>query len=97
MMSIYKNKGRSSSKIYDRPMLGFRNSEMVRGISNDLFPLVIMTIIGQFGVSQILIDRRSSRDTLYSPLFEKMGLDRGSLIPYDDSNLQEFNETTTHP
>lgn len=56
-----------------------------------------MTTIGQFDVSWILIDVGSSWHILYLPVFEKMGLDRGSVIPYDDLDLQPFNWMTTSP
>lgn len=52
-------------------MLGFRDSKKVGGISNELFMLVITSIIGQFDVSQILIDGGSLYDILYSLVFEK--------------------------
>lgn len=44
-----------------------------------------------------MIDKGSSYDLLYSSLFGKICLDRGNLIPYDDSDLQEFNGITTRP
>lgn len=97
MMVIYKSSDNSSSKILDWPMLGFQDSEKFKGISNELLPLVIMTIMGQFDIPQIFINEGSSCDILYLLLFEKMGLDWESLIPYDDSDLQEFNGTTNLP
>lgn len=53
--------------------------------------------MGQLYVSHILIDDGSSCGILYSSLFKKICLGRGSLIPYTDSDLQAFNGTTTHP
>lgn len=44
-----------------------------------------------------VIRRLTDLDILYVSLFEKIGLSRGSLIPYDDSYFQAFNEKTTHP
>lgn len=65
-------------------MLGFRDSEKVVGINNELFPLVIMDTVGQFNVLWILIDGESSCDILYPSLFEEMDMNRASLIPYKD-------------
>lgn len=45
-MIVYKNEGGLSSNILDRPMLGFWDTEKVGGISNELFPLLIMTSKG---------------------------------------------------
>lgn len=45
MMIVDKNKGGLSSKILDWLIMGFRDSEKVRGVSNELFPLVITTTI----------------------------------------------------
>lgn len=57
MMTVYKIKGSSLSKISDRPMLGFRDSKKVGGISNEFIPLVITTTIGKFSVSRIILER----------------------------------------
>lgn len=97
MVVIYKNEGGSSLKASGRPVLGFRDSEKVRGILSKLLPLVITIIIGQFDVFQILIDDGSSCDIIYSSLFEKMVLDGGNMIPYDDPELHAFNGMTTRP
>lgn len=63
-------------------MLGLWDSKTVGGTSNKIFPLVIIDIVGQFNVSQILINDSSSCNIMYSKLFEKMGLERGSLWSY---------------
>lgn len=78
-------------------MLGFCDFEKVEGIYNELFPMVIMTIIGYLDVSGVFIYGGISRDILYSSLFKNMGLDTGCLIPYDDSYLQAFNGISTRP
>ena len=78
-------------------MLGFYDSKNIGGVPNKLFPLVVATTIGKFDVSRILIDGGSSCNILYSSLFEKMGLDRKSLIAYDGLNLQAFNGMTNRP
>lgn len=64
-------------------MLGLWDSKTVRGTSNKIFPLVIIDMVGQFNVSQILINDSSSCNIMYSELFEKMGLERGSLWSYE--------------
>lgn len=61
------------------------------------FPMVITCIVRQFDVSQILVDGGNSCDVMYLELYEKAYLDRASLWPYEGSDLQDFNGTTTHP
>lgn len=73
MMFIHKKDEGTSTKISDRLMLVFWDSEKIGGIPNDIFPLVITSIVGHFDMSLILIDGGSSSDIMYSELFEKMG------------------------
>lgn len=53
---------------------GFRDNVKVRGTLNDIFSLVITTMVGHFNVSQILIDGGRSCNIIYSKLFETMDL-----------------------
>lgn len=92
MLFVHKKDGSTLVKTHDKVMLGFWNSKKVGGIPNEIFPLLITTIVEQFDISQILIDGGNSCDITYSRLFEKMGLE-----PYEGSYLQTFNGMTTHP
>lgn len=51
MFVIHKKNGSTSVKIFVWPMLGFRGSEKVGGIPNEIFPLVITITIEKFDVS----------------------------------------------
>lgn len=78
------------------PCWGFETRKRSGGISNELFPLVIIIVVGKLDITRIIIDKGSSCDIFYSSLFEKkMGLERRNLIPYDDSDLQAFNGMAT--
>lgn len=79
MMVVHRKDSSTSSKIPDRPMLGFRNSEKVEGIPNKISPLVITVTVRQFYIHQILTECSSSYDIMYSKLFKKMGFDRGRM------------------
>lgn len=87
MMVVYHKEGNTSTKIPDRPMLGFWDLENFGGIPNESFPIVIIATIGKFDISQILTDGGSSYDIMYSELFEKMNLNRSNLLPYECSYL----------
>lgn len=87
MKFFYRKVAITSGKIRDRPMLGFCNSEKVGGIPNENFPLVITATVEKFYVSWILIEGGSFFYIIYSKLFEKIGLDRGSLWLYKGSDL----------
>lgn len=80
--------------------LGFRISEKVGGISNEIFPLVIITTIKKFHVSMMLIDLGvgggRSCEILYTELFKKLGLRREKLCPYEGSDLHAFNDMVTY-
>lgn len=78
-------------------MLGFWDSENVRGIPNENFPIVIIVTSRKFSISHILIDDDNSCDTMNSELFDKMSMNRSNLTSYEGSDLQAFNETTTRP
>lgn len=74
---------------------------LVSGISrklgeflNDIFPLVITTIVGHFDLSQILTNGGRSCDIMYSNMFKKIGLNKENLWPYEGSYLQAFNDIT---
>lgn len=72
-MVVRKKDGNTSTKIPVRPILGFRDNKKIREISNKVIPLVITTIISNFGVSILLINCGTSYDIMYSYLYKKMG------------------------
>lgn len=78
-------------------MISFQDSKKVESIVDELFPLVIITTIGQLNASRVLIDGGSSCEIIYLSLFEKMYLDRGGLIPYKGLDMQEFKVTIILP
>lgn len=78
ILSVHKKDTGTSINFFDRPMLGFWDSKKVGGVPNK-FPLVIIATIEKFDVSWILIDGRNYCDIMYSELFKKMVLDKGSL------------------
>jgi len=67
---------------------------MNRG-SNEIFPLVIITWIRGHDVARCLIDKGSFVNMLYQDAFEKLGLKKAYLQPYDGSELQGFNKAST--
>lgn len=69
MMTISKKDERISNKGSKRPILIFHDSEKIWGISNKIFPLVIVDIFTIFDVSQVFIDGWSSYDIMYLDLF----------------------------
>lgn len=58
---------------------------------------MIIAIVEKLDIFEILIDGGNSCDIMYSYLFEKMCMGRGSLWLYKGSYLQAFNEITTRP
>lgn len=64
-------------------------------MQNKIFSLVMITTIVNFDVSRVLINGGSSCNIMYSNLFDKMGLEKEKLWPYEGSILQDFNNTTT--
>lgn len=56
VMVIYKGGGNSLPSTSNRPMPGFLKTKKVGEIPNELFPLVITTIVGHFYISRIVID-----------------------------------------
>lgn len=56
-----------------------------------------MAMINRFDISWILTDGRIFRDIIYSKLFEKIGFNKENIWPYEGSDLQVFNDTTTRP
>lgn len=75
-------------------ILGLRESHRR---SQQFFSLVIISTIGKFDVSLILIIDDILCDIIYSEVPEKIRLGQRSLLPYKGSDLQAFNKTTTHP
>lgn len=49
---------------------------MIRGIPNEIFPLIITTTMENYNVPQILVDEggRGSFDIMYAELFTNLGL-----------------------
>lgn len=86
----HKKEGGTSTKIPNRAMLGFQDCEGIGGTPNEIFPLVIISMVIHFDVSQTLIEGESSCDIMYYELFESMGLNRGNLWSYDGSELQDL-------
>lgn len=78
-----------------RPILRFLGNEKVGRIPNEKFPLVIIETISNFNMTRILNEGGNSCDIMYSKLFEKPGLKREKLWPYEGSYLQAFNNTVT--
>lgn len=72
-MVVHRKEGCTSPKVPDYPMLGFWDSEKIRGIPDKIFPLIIIAIVGQFNVSHILINSGNSYVIMYSDFFEKIG------------------------
>lgn len=56
-----------------------------------------MASISNFDVSRILIKDNSSRDILYSDLFNKMILKKEKLGSYKGFDLHAFNDIVTRP
>lgn len=79
LMVVNKKGGRTSNKSLDRPTLGLWDNEKVRGVSYDIFLLVIISTIDHFNVSQILIGGDDSCDIMCSELFEKVSLKKENL------------------
>lgn len=59
----------------EKPILGFRVRKKVDNIPNEVFSLVILTIIANCKVSRIFINAGSSCDIMYYNLFERLGLE----------------------
>jgi len=80
-----------------RPLLGFTDSEKVNEVSNKELPLVIIVEIRDHDVARCLVDEGNSVYILYQDTFEKLGLRREYLKPYNDTDLHGFNETSMCP
>lgn len=48
-------------------------------------------------MSRILMDREISCEIMYAEIFEKLGLKREKLSPYEGYDIQAFNDTVTRP
>jgi hypothetical protein len=59
--------------------------------------MVVIMAIRDHEVARCLVDERSSVNILYQGAFEKLGLKRKDLKPYDDIDLYGFNEMSTRP
>lgn len=51
LKAVYKGGGNSLLSTSNRAMMGLQDSEKVKGVCNELFPLVIINTLGQFDVS----------------------------------------------
>lgn len=85
-MKVSKEKGASSEEKPERPPLEFWDSEKVGEIPNENFPMVITATIAKFDASIIHIDRESTCEII-TEHFEKLGLKREKLWPYEGTNL----------
>lgn len=57
--------------------------ERIRGITNEIFSLIITKIMVNFDVSQILNNERSLYDIMYNELFTKMRLRKKIIVVQD--------------
>lgn len=87
MMVVDKEKWESSTIKSERPILGFLDSEKVRGILNDVFPLVISVFVANYDFFQVMIDENSSYHIMYVELFLKFELKKEKLWPREGSDL----------
>ena len=62
---------------------------------NEELPHVIVVGIRDYDFTRFLVDKGSSVDILYQDAFEKLGIRREELKPYEGTNLHCFNETST--
>lgn len=62
MMDVHKKEGCTLAKNPNKLMFSFWDSEKVGGTPNDIFPLVITSMVDHFDISWILIDGGSSCD-----------------------------------
>lgn len=90
-MDVSKKEGITSFTNPKRLILGFRDSDKVTGISNEIFLLVIITNIANFDVSRVLIEGGSSCDIMYVDLFEKIGSKKENLFSHEGSYLKKWN------
>jgi hypothetical protein len=81
----------------ERPAIGFSDDEYPRGTPNEIFPLIIITTMAHHDVSRVLVDQGSSCDVIYQELFQKPGLHKEHLRPYEGTDLQGFNGSTISP
>lgn len=90
-MVVDKKGELSSNEKLEQPITGFKDSDKVRDIHNDIFSLVITTTMYNFDVLMILIDWRRSYDIMYIDIFEKLGLKNDKLLSYMSIDLRAFN------
>lgn len=74
LMGVSKEEGSTSTRVLERLVLKFSDAKKLGGVPNDIFTMVVTTMIANFDVSKVLDDGCSSCDIVYSYLFEKMGL-----------------------
>ncbi|MCH99833.1 hypothetical protein A2U01_0020848, partial [Trifolium medium] len=86
-----------SSSPQNQRALGFDDHEYLGGVPNEIFPLIVIATMAHHDVSRILIDQGSSCDVMYQKLFQKLGLRRECLCPYEGTDLHGFNGSTIHP
>jgi hypothetical protein len=77
------------------PLLGFEDREMVDGVPNKEFRLLIIATIAGHDVARVLVDEGSSCDIMYDKLFHNLNLNTESLQPYNGGPLTGFDESPT--
>lgn len=85
-MEVSKEEGASSGEKPGRSPLEFWDWEKVGKIPNENFPLVITATMAKYDVSIIHIDMGSTCEII-AERFEKLGLKREKLWPYEGTNL----------
>jgi hypothetical protein len=76
---------------------GFNDDDYPRGTLNEIFPLIVIATMAYHDVSRVLIDEGRPCDTMYQEFFQKLGLKKENLCPYEGTGLQGFNGSTIRP
>lgn len=74
LMVVHKKDESTSSKTLDGPRLRYWDSEKVVEIPNDIFLIVITSMVSHLDVFEILIDRDTLCNIISYEMFKKMGL-----------------------
>jgi hypothetical protein len=67
------------------------------GTPNEIFPLIVIATMAHHDVSRVLIDQGSLCEVMYQELFQKLGLKKENLCPFEGTDLQGFNGSTIRP
>lgn len=73
----------------------FEISKKLGGIPNEIFTMILTATIANFNVVRILVDCGSTYYIMYVELFEKLGMKKEKLCPYEEYDLQTFNGTVS--